>query len=244
MTNVIPLLRSIESLTYTLMPGKPLPWRSDAAHGLAHDRVFQYWREFWEKIYADAGTPESFVTDDFLRQDLVAAIHCGDELVGAHLYSVFPLEREAARAHRYFRFYPPEFFDHMRERGAKLAMSMEFLTVAPAWRKTASRISFGEILIGCGLRCMTALGADVGIAPARTDNKVNDMAYKFGFECFQAGVTKRNFTVDLVAVFKDKARLNPDPRVAAQIDSLWARRDDRTGITLAPSLTSKERTVA
>jgi hypothetical protein len=118
----------------------------------------------------------------------------------------------------------------MKFKKSKRAISFEFLTVDPAWRKQDIGISLGEVLIGCGLKWLVTQNGDAAIAPARTDNKVNRMAYTVGSQCFQSGIVKRNFRVDLVTVFRDEIKDNPNPEVQRRVEEYWKNRIDLTQV--------------
>jgi hypothetical protein len=217
----------IEDLEYVIIPGKGF-LDSDAK---IHDQAYLYWKSFWSDVYAQAGSPESFCPDDFLRQDLITMLKRGDEVIALHLYSTFYINQIAPHDHRYFKFYPPSFFEFMRQKGANHVISFEFLTVDPGWRKSICGVSLAEVLASCGIHCMKALGADAAIAPARSDNKVNEMAYRIGFDCFQADVVKRNFKVDLIVCFSERGRSHPDSEIKRLADHFWENRKDLSGLT-------------
>lgn len=196
-----------------------------------HNKAYIYWKNFWTRIYSDAQSLDSFSCDDFFRQNFVTLLLLSGEVVGMHLYSVFHLNHLAVQEHHYFKFYPQDFFEFMKERSSDYVMSLEFLTIDPAWRKAECGISLGEVLIGCGLRFFDFLGTSAVIAPARADNKVNQMCYKYGFDCFRDNIVKRNFQVDLVVGFKDKVHPHPDQSTLNLVERLWAERKDHTGKT-------------
>ena len=218
----------LSSAEYQIYPGKA---PAEFGHVGALNEAYRYWSGFWSKIYADAGTPESFNPDDFLRQDFVIVLKSQGEIAAMHLYSLFELSQLAAQEHHYFKFYPASFFEFMKTRNSGYVMSFEFLTVNPKFRKSQTGISLGEVLINCAHKFLPILRVDAGIAPARTDNKVNEMGYRVGWECFQSGIVKRTFSVDLVVGFTDKLKLHPDPELQEVVDSLWIQRKDFTGRT-------------
>jgi hypothetical protein len=230
--------RNLKNLDYSIIAGKAQRHASQAEIDL-NNQAFEFWRTFWAKVYGDAGSPESLVCDDFLRQEMVTIIRHEKKIVGLHLYSFFNLEQQAIKLHRYFQFYPEKFFEYLRQTDVKEVMSLEFLTIDPEWRKSVTGVSLAEVLIACATKCIHSHGADAGIAPARTDNKVNQMAYHQGYECFQAGITKRNFQVDLIVGFKDQLKATPNPEVNSLADKFWRERNDFTGLTQSLQNVSK-----
>lgn len=211
---------------YHILPGNPGPGFQKIE---LYHRAYMMWKEFWEQVYGDAGAADCFKPDDFLRQDFIPVLTYKNEIVAMHLYTLFNTTNYAVRDHRYFAFYPENFFSYLSDKQSPYAMSIEYLTVAPGWRKRNVGFSIGESLIGCSLNYLEPTNAQVAIAPARTDNKVHTMCYNFGFDCFEAGITKRNFSVDLVAGFKEKVQKNPSEKINQLIEHMWAHRQDHTG---------------
>lgn len=213
---------------YKLVPGKV---RHDANIISLNNRLFTYWAGFWEKIYTEAGSPQSFNPDDFLRQDLIASLFYDGELIGMHLYSFFDIEQAAIRKHSYFKFYPEDYYSFIQNRGARSMMSFEFLTLDPNWRKSQTGLHFAKVITACGVHVALKMGIDAGIAPARADNKANEIGYSVGFEPYAKGIIKRNFPVDIMAAFRPNMNPQPDPSINSLISRVWETRQDFSGLT-------------
>jgi hypothetical protein len=230
-------LARLKRLEYTLFAGKG---RGEITYPDLHNRVYGYWKRFWSEVYGQQGSLDAFHVEDFARQDIVAVLHDREKVVALHLYSVFQLDLLFTRDHNYFKFYPENFFAFMKEKGANVTLSLEYLTVDPEWRKSKLGLSLGEVMVGCAIEVARSLEVDAVIAPARTENKVNQMGYHFGIECFQGGITKRNFTVDLTAGFVDKLHANADTTIQSLSDHYWAKRQDLTELTLRAPKTARK----
>jgi hypothetical protein len=201
-----------------------------------HNQVYRNWRNFWQMIYRDAGSPESFLKDDFRRLDAIGSLFLEEQYVGSLCSSLFDLELESDLEHRYFHFYTPEFLLRLRQKNARQLMSVEFLMVLPEWRRLIPGVSLSDVLIGLSTRIFEQTGRDALIATPRMDIKVNERGYQFGFERIDGPLTRRNFQVELVAAFRSNIRRTPNTIVAEIIDSLWSRRTDLTGLTYSDSL--------
>ncbi len=210
---------------YVILPGKPGPGSQNQE---LHDRAYEFWKSFWSKIYSDAGSPESFVPEDFTRQDFIPVILHGDTIVAMHLYTIFNIRSLAIREHRYFKFFPEEFFSYLWDHSVDSVLSLEFLTVAEGWRKHDIGVSLSRVLVDCSRRLMNQLPVGALIGPARSDNKVNEMVVDFGFTTFQAGLKKRNFTVDLMVGFRNQIHPCSDFASHALAKELWNKRQDLT----------------
>ena len=198
-----------------------------------HNASYSFWKSFWESFYRDAGSESSFSADNFHRQDFVTILARDHEIAAMHLYSLFRLDHLSDLDHKYLAPYPKDFFPFMEKHQATFVLSLEYLTVAPNWRKNICGVSLGEVLIGCGLRVMSEMGAHAVIAPARADEKkVNEMAYRYGFDCFESGLKMLGCPIDIVVGFKGMVKESPDPEIAQWVDRYWAKRRDYTASTL------------
>lgn len=208
------------ALQYFLLPSANPP-----AHLVAvHNRVYTFWKSMWEKVMKDLKADASHLEEDFIRQDFIAAICSDQEVVAVHLYSFFALDSLAARDHRYLSGnYPKEFFEKVGKAGIRNVMSLEYLTVNPAWRKHSSKVHMGAALGALGLNVMCQYGIDAVIAPARRDHKIHEMAYAQGGDCIIPEVNVHGVSCDLIAIKRENI-VCPDKNVASLRDELWERR--------------------
>lgn len=226
-----------QELKYYILPGKcPLGFEFTEIH----NKAFEYWKTFWSKVYADAGSLDAFHPDDFFRQDYIPVIMWKNEIVAMHLYTFFNLKQRSAIHHNYFNFFNEQFFEKLNELKIEYVMSMEFLTVDPKWRKKESFISVAELLSGIGLELFKQSQGQAAIAPARKDVKVHEMAYKFNFDCLVSDVNCRNFDCDLILGVKNKISNHPDNYLNALVQKIWNERIDTTGISKLAHYNIKE----
>ena len=214
--------KRIQDLRYIILPGKP-----SSSHPLnsLHEKAYATWREVWESEFRKLNYPTADLANDFLRQDYIPVIAHGDEIAALHLYSKFNITNRAILDHKYFvGNYPKEFIDNLRGRGIHTVMSMEYLTVNPAWRAKVVGVQLSDVIIGLGTKLLPETEAQVFIGPARNDYKVSQKTYEFGFDCLLANYMNHNVSCDLVAGFREKLKPSPDPVIAALIQKLWRNR--------------------
>ncbi len=221
-------LARLKKLQYTLMAGKG---RGEVTYPELHNKVFRFWKDFWTHVYGKQGSLDAFNLDDFSRQDVVGVLHSGDEVVALNLSTVFQADLQACREHHYFKFYPPEVFEFLKSEGARTLATIEFFSVNPNWRSHLAGLSLGEIVVGLGVNLSRALGADAMFAAARTEVGSSRMGQTYGMRCFQAGLVKRNFKIDLLVGFLREMHPHPDPQIQGWVDQYWSQRTDLTGIT-------------
>ncbi len=220
----------IKNLQYYVLPGNHNYLKN---HYNIYDQAYSFWKKFWLDIYTQAGTPESFLPDDFYRQNYLGVLFHKSTFVGSLFSSVFLINSPSTVDHRYFKFYPKEFLEMLKQKNINTLFTVEFLTLNPDYRKSKIGISLSETIIGLSLETFKSNFYDSVIGTARTDVKVNDSCYKFGFECLVPKVERRNFSVDLIAANQKNLSKHPDTNIKKLIDTLWNNRIDSTSEQLA-----------
>lgn len=209
---------------YYLMPGK---CPKNFEHIPFYNRIYTYWKIFWEDILKNLDGTTKINSDEFLRQDIVPVIMNGDEIVAIHLYTTFDLRCQTSIDHSYIAGnYPHSFIERLMEREATHLMSMEYLTVSPSWRKSRLGYSMAHVLLGLGLNVLKYEGLDAGIAPTRQDYKMHELAYTYGFDQIIPDVMMHNVKCDLVACFPQNIKHHPNLQVNRVVHELWENRID------------------
>ena len=186
------------------------------------NQCYEAWFKLWDSVYTEKKSNFTLNSDEFIRQDLVAAILVDGSVAALHMYSLYDLQALADLNTHYFEFFPESYLAELKKRNVRTAMSMEFLTVVPHYRKAfMNGISMGKVIGNLGVEIFATLGLDAIIAPARNDFKVNDMAYDVGFDCIQKATMQRGFECDLIACFKGRQKASEDPINRAVVDQLW-----------------------
>lgn len=219
-----------EQLRYTLLPATDPPENFVELH----NKTYKFWKNLWQDVFKTLNFQGADLNQDFTRQDIVAVLHTDSEVAAVHLYTFFSLSADASKEHGYFlNNYPEPYQTKLREKGAQKVMTLEYMSVNPAWRKRNKdrKIHIGAILVGLALKIVEAGAADAAIAPARRDFKVNEIPYQFGGDCIAAEVVNHNVSCDLIACFRGRMKPHPDPRINAAIERLWRERRDLTGKT-------------
>jgi hypothetical protein len=229
MKEKVPLKKElIEGLSYILLPGKSL--RANSDHPQAY-RVYQYWKEFWGGFYQSVKSEEQLRADEFMRQDVVAALLQGDRVVGLHTYCFFDLESASTRDHSYFGLYTDLDFHQLKKQGFRKLMTMEFLTTHSDWRKSLIGLSLAEVLVGCGIKVLQAAELDASITIARKDYKVPDFAERVGFRTLRAGLVRHNCPCELMVCPAQNPEQTMTSETSHYVDYFWKRRQDFTELT-------------
>lgn len=208
-----------EKISYTIFNPRNIFYPNEIQ---LKNQCYEAWFKLWDSVYSEKKSDFKLKSDEFIRQDLVAAILVDGNVAALHMYSMYDLQAKADLNTHYFEFFPETYLAELRKRNVRTAMSMEFLTVVPQYRKAfMNGISMGKVIGNLGVEIFATLGLDAIIAPARNDVKVNDMAYDVGFDCIQKATMQRGFECDLIACFKGRQKASEDPKNRAVVDQLW-----------------------
>ncbi|MBX3039605.1 MAG: hypothetical protein KF789_02715 [Bdellovibrionaceae bacterium] len=188
------------------------------------NEAFTAWKEVWESVYNKSDSNYALKADEFERQDLITCIKIGERIAALHLYSFHHLESLACRSTHYFDFFTENYFKVLESNGVKTAMSMEFLTVHPDFRKSNVGFPLGSTLGQLGALIWQQANVDAIIAPARNDLKVNEAAYDQGFRCIEKETNQRGFICDLIALFRGEQKSSSDPLIRQATTTLWERK--------------------
>lgn len=191
--------------------------------------VYGAWYKIWKKVFSADNRDYEPNADDFLRQDAIVAIFYEDtvpQLVGFHLYSFFDLRWNLNTKHSYFNGIDAKSFELLQKKNLNHAMTMEYLTVLPEFRKQVSQIPWGEVIIALGLRFMKSTHGDVAFGTARCDVKVDEMASKLGFENLQPPIRKYDYECAVITCSRQNVRFHPDFQTNVLIQQLWSDRVD------------------
>ena len=213
----------LENMKLIWLPGR---CPKNAGFTQLHNQAFDYWRNFWNQISRDLNTCE-IPSDHFLRQDMIAVLMHENSIVGMHLYTLHNLESHASCTADYFiNNYGPEFVDELKKRGAKSAISLEYFTLNPAFRKSKFPIPLAVVIAGLGYKYMKKKNIDSLIGVCRKDFKVDEMAMSFGGEALIPSKIIHNVECELVATFKNNVLEPKDAEVRKYIQYFWDSRVD------------------
>lgn len=218
----------VNNLKYIILPGK---YPEDPQLHTLHNQAYLYWQNFWNNVFRENGSKDTVCADNFWRQDMVTMLMHENEIIAQHLYSFFNIKSLAAINHTYFTsIFNDEYFKKLKNRQSYSVMSMEYFAVSPHWRKKNCGISLASVLIGLACKHQTILLSDALIGPSRSDLKVTQLTTEYGGDIIVSGLSMHNTPVDLIAIFKDKAKPHPDFNVQRLVNKLWQERTNFVNI--------------
>ncbi len=186
------------------------------------NRAYAHWREIWKDILV---LDHHFYSDAFLRQDIICCIHKGKEIVGLITASFFPTYLDSTENHSYLLAFPMEKI--LAAKGAIYPdiMSIEYLSVAPSWRKSELGISLGSVLLGLSMEAFKSSQAGCVLGTARTKLHVDEMCAQFGFAPI-GRVQKYGLDCALIVNERNQVTSHPDEAVGGLVKNLWMSKRD------------------
>lgn len=221
----------LNGLEYIIIPGN---LHHQPGLEALHQEAFNFWKTFWNDVFIQNGCPGDLNEDSFLRQNMICLLKSKDEIAAMHLYSFYNLESQACLNHSYIRGnFNEDYISKLRLSGIKYAMSLEYLTVNPNWRKRNVGVSLGDICAGLSGEVLKSVNYDSSIAPSRSDVGVTSMARDIGGEIVVAGIELHKTMCDLIAIRKSSVKNHPNADVNRWVRKFWNQRQDHTGLTLS-----------
>jgi hypothetical protein len=187
--------------------------------------VYRFWLEMWRATFAEVDARIELFSDVFLTHREVSAVLHDNRPLGLIMYDFRDLRVQAHRDMKYFKPYPDELLDSLRDRHDGRVMMTGQLTIHPDFRRRSAGPFMSELLVGLATRRFLSSGYPVMIAFTRNDRNAHELAYRFGAEPLQRGVEAYGIGSDLVAFYPDRTHDSELPGLSRIIDRLWHATD-------------------
>lgn len=215
---------SILDFQLHILPGR-CPEKFEFIH--LHNEVYQFWKTFWNDVFQQNGSSSKADANIFYRQNFVAVITNGKEIVGTIFQSENNIQSDVIREIAYFdRPFIREICDRWVLEENYNVSTYEMLTVNGKYRKKETGISFGSILLGVAVNAFLMSRDRVMIGPVRLDNGVDKLVEDFGWQLISDTYSMHGTPVAVSALFRENVRSSRDPIVQNWINTLWNNRMD------------------
>ncbi len=217
-------MRNVRDLQFIILPTRPAV---DFRYVSLYNKIFNYWFVFWRDVLHKNGSPHEVNPADFARADLVSALVNKDEVVAIFLHSVLNLQLTNTLHNPYLTGEKSECFRNLlQESGTQLAFTVEYITVAPAWRKNEIGVSLCKAMLGTSLKMHQELNAELTFIKAREDVKVSRSVLEMGGTAHLTKLDMHNTPVSLMTMSADKIRLDDETKLLTE--TFWETRKDLT----------------
>ena len=214
----------LDSCQLFLLPGRCPP---NYRHVDFHNQVFKYWKKFWVETFAVNKCRSVPKADIFYRQDLIAVLVDGNNIVGTLFFTENNIASDVTMEIEYFgRTYIHDFCERLRAKGVHSVATYEMLTVNPLYRKRITGVAFGAILLGIIVKVFESLNADLVLGPVRLDNGVCEMVFDFGWELVSEQYLMHGTPVALSVLYRDKIRDSQNKLIQGHVIKFWNEKID------------------
>lgn len=217
----------VNDFSYVILPGRMVT----AGYEDLYDNLYSCWKRGWEETFKEDGLDYKAHPNNFIRHNYVVGIFNHLEVVGFHAYSLFNLKSLAHMDHSYFDPFRRTSLRQLQSVSSAPVFTMEYLYVAPKWRKTLSGISYASILIQLGLRIFSMTEADCALGVGRNNRSVSRYAYDKGAVILEGGIPLFGGTVDLFYFPKSGIKNNLTEEERQLEEKLWDNRADPFTLT-------------
>lgn len=224
-----------EDLSYIIFPGhnvKTLYESKVSSKWMAlYNQFYEVWQVSWEQTLNELKSACALQNNDFLRQTVLSGLFYESQFVALQTNTFFDLRTKAHTTNPYFNLFPTSFWDEMKKEKADHVMTIEYLYVTPAWRKSLQGISLGEVLSCLAINLMLCTKCQSMVAVPRADRKVNTMIYSRGAQPIKQDIELHNVKVDLVRFPRQPWIRKNESETDVLIDYYWDNRLDLSEIT-------------
>lgn len=204
---------------------------SDSEDRSDYEQAYRFWGNTWREIFASVGSPEAFLVDDFYRPDIIPVLKYKNQIVGLICSTIFNTQNPCVFDMRYFSIFNPTALSWVFERQPKSIMSMEFLTVAPEFRKNEMGFSLAEVLILLSFIYLNEQQIDMAVGVAVKVAGVDKLATNLSAHVIGYDVKRGNLVCNLLGQVKEGVSLHhPNKELDLFAQNLWSRRNHSTHI--------------
>jgi hypothetical protein len=186
-----------------------------------YGRCYRFWKSSWERTFQELAAADHLpiLSDGFVYRTK-NCLFAGEEPVGIYLTETIPLEK-SWQDHSYFQMYSPEIRERLFKSYRQI-VSLSYIAVAEAWRKSETDIPLLELVFGLGAYELLESGADALVSCVRKNRKVDS-----AFSCYSASSWGRGsaFNVEVEYMVLERNQFSPhtNPLVQRELNRLWTK---------------------
>jgi hypothetical protein len=174
--------------------------------------AYACWREVWFEALVELDGIEHLYSDEFTRQDEIAALFYGGVCVGLTGCRFVDISSALARDDSYFKVWPKSALDALAADGAHVCIGNN-MTVRREWRGRIGGISIKRVLMMLSIQRFLASGAHALAGTMRIGRAMDRLVYDLGFQPIVRGVVHHGVEVDLVGYFRTVQPSLPPPKL-------------------------------
>jgi hypothetical protein len=165
------------------------------------NEAYACWRDVWFEALRELDSIEHLYSDDFTRQDEIAALFYNDVCIGLTGCRFVDISSALARDDSYFKVWPKAALDALAADGARLCIGNN-MTVRPEWRGRTAGLSIKCVLMILSIQRFLASDAHALAGTMRVGRAMDRLVYDLGFQPIVRGAVHHGVEVDLVGYFR------------------------------------------
>lgn len=229
----VPIKKTSELSLHLINTRNPLP-----EHLVLCEKTFRFWHKSWSQTFSKLGVDKSgtLSADDFLDREVIALFE-NQEPVALFFANRFDISRDSIISHSYFKNYPKETIEELRNKNFKEVMVLTYMTVHENWRTKDTDIPMPDLLFSLAMMRFWESGLDNLIGYIRKDKSFFQSFYRHG--AIKISETNAyNVPVDFCYLTRESSQLSPLPGVMESTKNLWNKMKETKETTLQAALLS------
>jgi hypothetical protein len=206
-------------MTYALLPGKFPPMHLNSLY----EKAYECWKDVWREAFQELEGNPTVYSNDFTRQDEVSALYYKDTCIGTTFFNWLDLNSPPSRDDEYFKVWTPKALSELTRHGSRILVCSYF-TLHPNGRRNSLGVSLKDVLMGLLVKRFLDTDAPAMTGTVRNNRGVNVCTYRHGAVPLELNLKLHGVDVDLIAFYRDTAKVGDDPIVSDLVESLWNRR--------------------
>lgn len=190
-----------------------------------YQSTFQAWDKVWRATLSELQVEGAPGMDGFTRQDEILSICNSGQCIALLLFRWMDFALVPFYTDSYFKVWKPEHIEKLLIEGP-CVMTATYLSVDQDFRKSKTGISFRDLMMDIMIHRFLSSSAHVLANIGRRERNVHLAGYNLGGTCIAEDIYFFNpqDRIDLVGIYKSKARFNQDQSIRSWSDHLWNKR--------------------
>lgn len=221
MEMTLPIKETSNLALHLINTRNPLPDQVDLC-----EKAYQFWHNSWSQTFSKLGVDKNgpMPADDFLDREVIA-LFSGHEAVALFFVNRFDISRNSIIGHSYFKNYPQNTLQELRNKNFKEVMVLTYMTVHEDWRTKYTDVPMPDLLFSLAMMRFWESGLENLIGYIRKDKSFFQSFYRHG--AIKISETHAyNVPVDFCYLTRESSQLSPLPGVMESTKRLWKKMKD------------------
>jgi hypothetical protein len=186
--------------------------------------AYQCWSDVWSQTFEELDNTKNLRSDDFTRQDEIAALFHEWECIGIASLRWIDVKNPIYKDDSYFAVWSNSTIDAAMAHGSRICIVSSFVVAVPWRRARGGRVR--DLLGALMVERFLQSEADTLVATVRNDHGMNALCYELGFVPLARDVAHHGVPVDLVAFHRETCARRPLASVMEEtVQSLLAPKE-------------------